>query len=478
MTTSLRGARPIGRASSDLFRGARELERKGFNGQALAEQAALTKLKEPRIYRDGERDAERSATERMQTGLLAERRDASLEARGVTVEATGSKLAARQGLFKEAQDAGSFTPEMKTRGAALGISESGFAQAQSRMKPPVSQPSLGTAGSPPPAATSGESPVVKKPLAERDATSSVPILGGVLNTPVDPVSKINGVAGSSVLAGMNSDANRREGGDRARNNIATMGQAGAVADYFKRKDQPAEPGNLAELKARDAADSPSPASTIKGPLQTAMEEARASRERREVTATERAFVNAPRTFDWRNTSDHPSMTKEANASSADRLNARQDASVIPGYSAMQEAVSGEIVADAINDSETRQRNSGIAKSSLPKLTTGLTASKASPLGPTPVGRTLVKPAATPPAPAAEIPRGRLNVTFGPYKNTDTTFLAARDKARAKDAAEDAKNRELSTRQSNRPGLLTRMGLRKPPSLNDTYAGKLFDATNK
>jgi hypothetical protein len=72
----------------------------------------------------------------------------------------------------------------------------------------------------------------------------------------------------------------------ATDNIKKLGLAGAIEDYRKRADgaaPPSEPGNMAELNARDAVGPPSAlASGPVGPLQKALLDARAGREARVV----------------------------------------------------------------------------------------------------------------------------------------------------------------------------------------------------
>jgi hypothetical protein len=97
--------------------------------------------------------------------------------------------------------------------------------------------------------------------------------------------RINGMPASQALTEVEKPA--AFGKEYANANIAKMGLSGAVADYHRRSAEgakPAEPGNLAELKARDAG-ATTTAQGVIGPLQQALN---ASKIRRDGYAADSA----------------------------------------------------------------------------------------------------------------------------------------------------------------------------------------------
>lgn len=144
-----------------------------------------------------------------------------------TAPATGNVLNARQNLFKQMTAAGSaaLTPAMRAKAQSLGVTDQAFNEAAGRLK-------------------ANEAITPPRPAAAPAATPSPPATPPAAgSTPPAPVSKINGIPAADAIAKARVGAERAWQGKVAppqfaaaiaRNNIATKGQAGAVADYFAR----------------------------------------------------------------------------------------------------------------------------------------------------------------------------------------------------------------------------------------------------
>jgi hypothetical protein len=163
-------------------------------------------------------------------------------------------------------------------------------QRDSVLKPEAGAAPAPTTGAPAAGAAAprpGLSRPASTPSLGAPATSGVPILGGVLDAargiPTAPrEGRINDMPASQAIAEVGKPA--QFGKEFATQNIQKLGLSGAIADYRRREAEagkPAEPGNMAELRERDAAASPS--STV-GPLQSYLNQNIADRGSRKITA--------------------------------------------------------------------------------------------------------------------------------------------------------------------------------------------------
>jgi hypothetical protein len=174
--------------------------------------------------------------------------------------ATGNILNGRQNLFKEMTAAGSagLTPAMRAKAQSLGVTDDAFNAAAGRLK-------------------TNEAVTPSRPAPNPGATPPGPDPGPGTTPPgppprpkaPDPVSKINGIAAADAIAKARPGAEQawqgkvgarpQFGSDIAKNNIATMGQAGAVADYFARSRADNNRPLMAAVKPVNAsANSPMP----------------------------------------------------------------------------------------------------------------------------------------------------------------------------------------------------------------------------
>lgn len=232
--------RRLGTRSGDLRRLARGAMTP--QGRAAADQAAIqAKLDEGSAISSSEGNILADSAERRARQGIAQRKMDLLT--GTTRAATGGLLEARQKLFGEAKQAGGFSDEMKERGRALGITDSGFSLAQSKI----------TGGTP--ATTPANTGSVAGNPAVTKPTLGVPVLGGVLDaTPPRPrEGRINGMPASQALSKLRTQGTPQEyGSDIAKRNVETLGFKGALEDFRRREAldaerlnrAPEEPGNL------------------------------------------------------------------------------------------------------------------------------------------------------------------------------------------------------------------------------------------
>lgn len=227
--------RRLGTRSGDLRRLARQAERDGADGAAnqLYLAGAQAKLGEGSAISSAEGNIAAADLERRASQGLAQTKMDLLA--GKTTAATGGLLGERQKLFGQAKAAGGFDDTMRSRARELGVTDSGLSLAERKI------PQVKTGGD------NGIPDLIQRPTA---------------NTPTIKPSNTGSVAGKSTLTAPKNAAEQaaddvfgtkfatpapaREGrinGLPASKTLASM-----------RRPDTTEPGNLADTKARDAAD--------------------------------------------------------------------------------------------------------------------------------------------------------------------------------------------------------------------------------
>jgi len=271
---------------------------------------------------------------------------------------------------------------------------------------------------------------------------------------------------SQAIAGVEKPA--AFGANYATQNLEKLGLSGAIADYRRREAEagkPAEPGNMAELKARDFV------GPKQSPLQQALDE---SKTRREGYATDAAaagkitaglntaptpnlrgrvdlqvgaqrvrdrdLINAPRTFDWRTTPDSKYLSKADSDETKVRLNAQDDMRSVPGVSSMLDVAHDVRVQNAIAESRAEDA----------------------------------------PAPEVNNYGGKLNVKlYGPEGYVDPKHVAKIAEMEKAKKAREEKNRINMGKGTTKQPAMDRLFGRKPTLFQgDSLAGRYYDALNK